>query len=198
MVMKIARHVIVLVSFSFVFILGVLVGSSLRPVSKENNAFQSSISSESLGQKSQKLIKTIESSTVQPIEPYVDPSFSFAYNGSHLWSIRVADENYYRLIHQLPCRSVDYQGGPSMEKMSPCDPVTSREFSVNSSIAAQKWLYEHQNPTNCTNKKFAIIHTFAWSGFGSTMHQVVWAFGMALAEERIAVYRTPGNWVGVH
>jgi hypothetical protein len=48
---------------------------------------------------------------------------------------------------------------------------------------------------NCSNKRFAIIHNFAPSGFGSTVHQIAWAFGMALADDRIAVYQTPGNWV---
>jgi hypothetical protein len=45
------------------------------------------------------------------------------------------------------------------------------------------------------NKRFAIIYNFASSGFGSTVHQIAWAFGKALADDRIAVYQRPENWV---
>ena len=76
-----------------------------------------------------------------------------------------------------------------------CDHSSTNEFSIPNILQAQKWLYEHQHPADCTNKRFAIIQNFASSGFGSTVHQIAWAFGMALAEDRIAVYQTPGNWV---
>ncbi|CAF1388267.1 unnamed protein product, partial [Rotaria sordida] len=40
-------------------------------------------------------------------------SSSYEYNSTHLWSIRLADENYFRLAHLLPCRIVEYSGGPN-------------------------------------------------------------------------------------
>lgn len=119
------------------------------------------------------------------------------YNGTHLWSMRLADEEHYRLARLMPCRNVSYTGGPKIDQVDGCDYSSNNEFSVTNTIEAQKWLFEHQNPANCSDKNFAIIGNFAWSGFGSVAHQVVWAFGMALAENRIAVYRNPGNWVSL-
>jgi hypothetical protein len=116
-------------------------------------------------------------------------------NSTHLWSIRFADDKYFRLARLLPCRTVEYTGGPKIDAIHSCDYSSSNEFSIQNTIQAQKWLYEHQHPSNCSNKRFAIIQNFAPSGFGSTVHQIVWAFGMALADDRIAIYKTPGNWV---
>ena len=117
------------------------------------------------------------------------------YNSTHLWSMRLADENYVRLARLLPCRNVTYGGGPKNDSIDSCDHSTTSEFSVETSVRAQMWLFEHQNPANCSNKRFAMIQQFAWSGFGSTVHQIVWAFGMAIADDRIAIYKAPGNWV---
>ncbi|CAF3106683.1 unnamed protein product [Rotaria sp. Silwood2] len=117
------------------------------------------------------------------------------YNSTHLWSIRLADDNYFRLATLLPCRTVNYSGGPDINNIDSCNHSATNEFSLPNILKAQKWLYEHQHPMDCTNKRFAIIHTFAWSGFGSTVHQIVWAFGKAIADNRIAVYETPGNWL---
>lgn len=117
------------------------------------------------------------------------------FNFTHLWSWRVADDNYYRLARLIPCRTINYTAKDRVEPMNTCDYSPNNEFSVANTVHAQKWLFEHQNPTNCTNKRFAIIESFAWSGFGSVIHQVLWAFGMALAEDRVAVYGQPGNWV---
>ena len=79
--------------------------------------------------------------------------------------------------------------------MDGCDHSSANEFSLPNILQAQKWLYDHQHPSDCSNKRFAIIHSFAPSGFGSTVHQIAWAFGIALSDNRIAVYETPGNWV---
>ena len=126
---------------------------------------------------------------------HIIPSFSYAENYTHLWSMRLADENYFQIARLLPCRNVSYTGGPQAGKVNPCDNSSTNEFSLVNILHGQKWLYEHQHPSDCSNKRFAIIHQFAPSGFGSTMHQVAWALGIALAEDRIAIYKTPGNWV---
>ena len=125
----------------------------------------------------------------------VSISFFPGYNSTHLWSMRFADENYFHLARLLPCRIVEYTGGPNIDKIDSCNHSSTNEFSIENTLEAQKWIYEHQHPTDCTNKRLAVIHTFAWSGFGSTVHQIVWAFGAAIGDNRIAVYRTPGNWV---
>jgi hypothetical protein len=126
---------------------------------------------------------------------YTNQSFADGYNSTHLWSMRLADQNYFRLASLLPCRNISYGGGPPPANIDSCDHSSQNEFSLTSLIQAQKWIYEYQNPRDCSNKRFAIIHNFAPSGFGSTVHQIAWAFGMALADDRIAVYETPGNWV---
>ena len=123
-------------------------------------------------------------------------SFSFAYNVTHLWSTRLPDANYYSMLRSLPCRSANYTGGRKGDEIDSCDSTTLKEYSLESTLHAQKWIYDHQNPADCTNKKFAVIHQYAWSGFGSTVHQILWAFGTAVALDRIAVYEAPGNWVG--
>jgi hypothetical protein len=122
-------------------------------------------------------------------------SFSYGPTSTHLWSMRLADENYFRLARLLPCRNISYSGGPSPDNIDSCDHSSTNEFSLPNLIQAQKWLYDHQHPMNCSNKRFAIIYNFASSGFGSTVHQIAWAFGKALADDRIAVYQRPENWV---
>ncbi|CAF3701241.1 unnamed protein product [Rotaria sp. Silwood1] len=117
------------------------------------------------------------------------------YNSTHLWSMRLADENYFRLAHILPCRIIEYVRENKIEKIDSCDYSSKNEFSIQNTLWAQKWFYEHQHPINCTNKRFAIIQNYAWSGFGSTVHQIAWAFGRAIADNRIAVYQIPGNWL---
>jgi hypothetical protein len=72
---------------------------------------------------------------------------------------------------------------------------STNEYSIENTLQAQKWIYQHQHPINCTNRNFDIIQNFAWIGFGATIHQIIWAFGMAIAHNRIAVYQTPGYWV---
>ena len=122
-------------------------------------------------------------------------SFPVGQNSTHLWSFRLADDNYFQLARLLPCRTVQYTRGPQPASIDSCDHSPTNEFSIPNLLQAQTWIYEHQHPADCSNKRFAIIHQFAPSGFGSTVHQIAWAFGMALAEDRIAVYQTPGNWV---
>jgi len=125
----------------------------------------------------------------------ISSSFSDAYNRTHLWSMRLADENYFQLARRIPCKEIEYFKGDQPEKINPCDKSSTNEFSLSNLIEAQKWIYEHQHPADCSNKRFAIIRQYAWSGFGSTVHQIAWALAIALSEDRIAVYQTPGNWV---
>ena len=128
--------------------------------------------------------------------PRNDSSRSSVPNITHLWSLRLADDAHFRLAKAIPCRTVEYVGGPKKDPVNSCADQSTNEFSVENTIKAQQWLFDHQHPSDCSNKRFAIIRKYAWSGFGSTVHQVVWAFGVALAEDRIAVYETPGRWVG--
>ncbi|CAF1370251.1 unnamed protein product [Adineta ricciae] len=116
-------------------------------------------------------------------------------NGTYLWSLRLADENYFRIASLLACRTVEYARGSQKYQMSTCSNFSTNEFTIANTLQAQKWLFEHQHPRNCSNKRFAIIRKFAWSGFGSTIHQIVWAFGKALTDDRIGVYETPGDWI---
>ena len=125
----------------------------------------------------------------------INHSFPPVYNSTHLWSMHFADENYFRLATRLPCQVVEYSGGPKIDTMDSCDHSSASEYSMENTLGAQKWLYEHQHPMNCIDRNFAVIQNFAWSGFGSTIHQIAWALGMALAENRITVYATPGHRV---
>lgn len=119
------------------------------------------------------------------------------YNGTHLWLYRLADEKYQIIASLLPCRKIDYGGGSKIESIDSCDHSSNNEYSVQNNVRAQKWIYEHQNPKDCSNKRFAIIEYYAISGYGSTIHQIAWALGVAIAENRIALYRKPGNWVRI-
>jgi hypothetical protein len=185
MTTKIVRTSFLLVGAVLIFILGILVGTTLDRSKKDSYVMLSSLSSTDT--EVNKESKSIKEEALK--------SFSIAYNKTHLWSMRLADENYYRIARLLPCRTVNYSGGPKIEQMDACNESIIEEFSVAATLHAQKWIYEHQHPADCTNKRFAIIHQFAWSGFGSTVHQIVWPLGIALAGDRIAVYQTPGNWV---
>lgn len=184
---KILRSLFQLIVSVAIFLIGVLIGSTLD--GKRNCCVHPVESSTKVTKYGRKLV-AYEKEYLQ--------SFSFAYNVTHLWSIRLPDDNYYRMVRLLPCRTVDYTGGPSIEPFNSCDQATLKQFSIKSALEAQKWLYDHQNPADCTDKKFAVIHQYATSGFGSTVHQILWAFGVALGEDRIAVYQTPGNWVENH
>ncbi|CAF1580815.1 unnamed protein product [Didymodactylos carnosus] len=62
-------------------------------------------------------------------------------------------------------------------------------------MLVQQWLHKHQNPDDCSKARIAIINNYAWSGLGSTIHQVVWAVAKALADDRIFVYANPGTWI---
>ena len=179
-----------------IFFIGVLYGSSLQKVNKDNYVVIQSPSAKHLS--SNKFSETIKPPASTKKKMNLSDSlsaFSFAYNTTHLWSMRLADDEYYRIANLLPCRPVEYVAGTLGEKMDSCNEATKEEFSVESTIEVQRWFYEHQHPADCSNKKFAIIHQFAWSGFGSTLHQIVWPLGIAFSEDRIAVYQTPGNWV---
>jgi hypothetical protein len=138
-------------------------------------------------------IKSNEESSLN--KPVVLNSALSVHNSTHLWSMRLADENYFRLARLLPCRTVEYSGGPKIDKIDSCDHSSTNEYSKSNTLQAQKWLFEHQHPASCSDKRFAIIRNFARAGFGSTVHQIVWAFGMAIADNRIAIYQTPGKWV---
>jgi hypothetical protein len=185
MASRIIRNTCLLARYMLIFFLGILIGATFYGT-KRNLYF---IDSESpfIDANFSKGLKSMEEKMLQ--------TFSFAYNKTHLWSMRLADDNYYHIARLLPCRTVHYVGGQKMEPMNFCDPSTINEFSVEKTLHAQKWLYEHQNPANCTNKKFAILNQFARSGFGSTVHQILWALGTAIGDDRIAVYQAPGDWV---
>jgi hypothetical protein len=187
MTTKNIRTYFLLVGAVLIFILGILVGTTLDRSKKDSYVMFSPSPSPSTDTEVNKESKLIKEEALK--------SFSIAYNKTHLWSMRLADENYYRIARLLPCRTVNYSGGPKIEQMDACNESIIEEFSVAATLHAQKWIYEHQHPADCTNKRFAIIHQFAWSGFGSTVHQIVWPLGIALAGDRIAVYQTPGNWV---
>ncbi|CAF3370742.1 unnamed protein product [Rotaria sp. Silwood2] len=167
--------------FVLVFVCGFLLGSTFDETkSKVNVLFSSFI----------KLNQSSSKSNTQVQQP-----FFTGYNSTHLWSMRLADENYFRLARILPCRIVKYSRKGKIEKIDSCDYSSKNEFSIQNTLWAQKWFYEHQHPINCTNKRFAIIQNYVWSGFGSTVHLIAWAFGRAIADNRIAVYQTPGNWL---
>ncbi|CAF0789852.1 unnamed protein product [Adineta steineri] len=51
-------------------------------------------------------------------------------------------------------------------------PYRLRCTDEENTLQEQKWLLDHQHPINCTNKRFAVIRQFAWSGFGSIVHQI--------------------------
>lgn len=182
--MKILRISRFLIGSIVIFIFGVTIGATLFGTRREKCLTDYPL-----------LVTAKTDKISQTVQNEVSSQFSFMYNKTHLWSIRLADENYYRIANHLPCRTVEYLGGPIPDKMSSCEKSTRDEFSVEATIHAQKWIYQHQNPMDCTNKRFALIHSYAMSGFGSTVHQIVWAFGTALSQGRIAIYQTPGNWV---
>jgi hypothetical protein len=185
---KTIRFIFYVVGFMFIFILGILIGYTFNETKKQSDAIYSQLI----------LSDTTLDEDIKGIKQKALKTFSFAYNITHLWSMRLANKNYYDLARLLPCRTITYVGGPTNETTNSCDQSTLNEFSIERTLFAQKWIYEHQNPPDCTNKKFAILKNFAWSGIGSTIHQIVWAFGTALAQDRIVVYHTPGNWVRQH
>jgi len=179
--MAITKKVISTITLCIIcFAFGFLFGMDLNGTRTKFNQFLSNIHSK---QQSPTMRKQI-----------ID-SFSYECNSTHLWSIRLADANYFRLARLLPCRTVEYAGGPRPSTIDSCDQSLENEYSLPNILQAQKWLYDHQHLADCTNKRFAIIHNYAPSGFGSTVHQIAWAFGMALADDRIVVYENPGNWV---
>lgn len=181
---KIVRSSFQLIAAVSIFLIGVLVGSSLD---NSRNCRVHDTTSATQRAKINTKLTAYEREYLQ--------SFSFAYNVTHLWSIRLPDENYYRIVRSIPCRTVDYTGGPKIEPFNSCDQSTLNQFSVKKALEAQKWLYDHQHPADCTNKRFAVIHQYAISGFGSTVHQILWALGVAFGEDRIAVYAKSANWV---
>ena len=177
--------IFVIILSIFYFIFAFLLGLDLKGTQQKRNFIFAALF------QSNKYLSTIYKQSI--IESFPD-----GYNSTHLWSMRLADENYFRLARLLPCRTVSYTsftGGPPPGDIDSCDHSSTNEFSLPNLIQAQKWLYDHQHPTNCSNKRFAIIRSYATSGFGSTVHQIAWAFGRALGDDRIAVYQTPGNWV---
>jgi hypothetical protein len=110
--------------------------------------------------------------------------------------MHVADERHFQLARLIPCRTIEYGvGPPSEDKIDSCIQPPTSEFSIQATLDAQKWIFDHQNPIDCTNKKFAVISNIKRSGFGSSMQLITWAFGKALGQGRIAVYASPGNWV---
>lgn len=177
-----AKRSLIIITSIALFAFGFLLVSSYTRTSRKVNLIYSA------------LPPSNQNSLISNKKHIID-SFPYGHNSTHLWSMRLADESYFRLTRLLPCRNASYTGGPEPNTVDPCDHSANNEFSLPNILQAQKWLYDHQHPPDCSNKRFAIIHNFASSGFGSTVHQVAWALGVALAENRIAVYKTPGNWV---
>jgi hypothetical protein len=176
------KIIFVIILFIVSFTFGLFFGTNFNETRRKLNIiFSSNISSN-------------QNSSTKNKQQIID-SFSYGHNATHLWSMRLADENYYRLARLLPCRIVQYTRGIKPGTIDSCDQSLESEYSLPNILQAQKWLYDHQHPADCTNKRFAIIHSYAWSGFGSTVHQIAFAFGMAVADDRIAVYEKPGNWV---
>jgi hypothetical protein len=178
---KSVKTIFALTALVVVFAFGFLVGSDYN---RTINTFPLIFSSDKKPSNESSLNK----------QKVFKPVFS-GHNSTHLWSMRLADENYLRLARLLPCRVVNYTGGPKTDPIDSCDHSSTNEYSRSNTLQAQKWLYEHQHPANCSDKRFAIIEKYAVSGFGSIVHQVAWAFAMAMVDNRIAVYQTPGNWV---
>jgi hypothetical protein len=162
--------------------------SRLEAIEAEKSALEKLESikkEENMLKKSEVLVDT--SNTYKP---------TFKSNSTHLWNMRVADAKYSQLAKQLTCRTVEYDIGlPSADKIDSCIESSANEFSIENTIEAQKWIFNHQNPSDCSNKKYAIIKNIAWSGFSSSMHLIAWAFAKALTLNRIAVYDAPANWV---
>ena len=174
--------VFIVIIFILCFVFGFLLGSNFNQAINELKVeFVSNIDS-SLDLATANKQQMVESLSREP-------------NATHLWSWRFADQDYFHLARFLPCQTVEYTGGLESARMNSCDHSSSNEFSIPNILQAQEWLYKHQHPADCSNKRFAIIHSFSSSGFGSTVHQIASAFGKALADNRIAVYKTPGNWV---
>lgn len=119
----------------------------------------------------------------------------FDTNQTHIWSFQFADDFYASLSQNIPCQKLQYYGGDINDTLDSCDRSEDAEFSIKATSEAQKWIFEHQHPQNCSDKKFVIIKNFALSGFGSTLHQVFGAFSYALISNRIAVYAAPNDWV---
>jgi hypothetical protein len=47
----------------------------------------------------------------------------------------------------LPCRIVKYVVGlSSTNKIDSCDQSTKNQFSIQTTLNAQKWIFNHQNP----------------------------------------------------
>ena len=177
---RMSRNLFITVTITFCFVSGVLIRSNyLRKESNIHVILSPSEQSNSSINKKQHIIE----------------GFSDGHNSTHLWSMPLADENYFRRARLLPCRNVTYGDGGLRGKVDACNESPNNEFSLENLLQGQKWLYDHQHPSNCSDQRFAIIQRFAPSGFGSTVHQIAWAFGVALAENRIAVYETPGKWV---
>jgi hypothetical protein len=123
-------------------------------------------------------------------------SSSFESNSTHLWSMPLANEISFHLSKLLPCRIVQYEvGRSSRDQINSCNHSPKQEFSIERTLDAQKWIYHHQNPSNCANQQFAIIDNIYKSSFPSSIEFITSAFANALAQDRIALYATPTNWV---
>lgn len=177
------------------------ISSDLEPLEVEKISLSKleSIEAERSAQAKLEAIK-IDRNILKKSEVLVDTANTykpiFKSNSTHIWDMRVADEKYFSLAKQLSCRTIEYDVGlPSADTIDSCIQSSANEFAIEHTIEAQKWIFNHQNPSNCNNKQFAIIKNIAWSGFSSSMHLIAWAFAKALTQDRIAVYDTPANWV---
>ncbi|CAF1196904.1 unnamed protein product, partial [Didymodactylos carnosus] len=112
-------------------------------------------------------------------------------------SVNLADEIYLKIANIIPCKNISYARSAenNSAKIDILNTCSSDFFSVQSTLSAQEWLYNHQNPADCSTARIAVINNYAWSGMGSSIHQIVWTIAKVLEDNRIFVYATPGNWM---
>ena len=55
-----------------------------------------------------KFNSSLPSSSGKSIREKALETFSVAYNGTHLWSMHLADDEYYRIAQTAQCRTVTY------------------------------------------------------------------------------------------
>ncbi|CAF3319845.1 unnamed protein product [Rotaria socialis] len=149
MALKIVRTSLLLVGGTLIFVIGILMGSTLFGIKEQQFIIYPLVSE-----------NVIVDETSQPPKKQMSTSYSSTHTKSQLWSMYLADENYYRIAGLLPCRTVEYTGGPKPHIMDSCDQSIIDEFSVEATIHAQKWIYEHQNPENIKFNHRLLYHRF--------------------------------------
>jgi hypothetical protein len=85
--------IFVIITSILCFIFGFLLGLDLSGTQQKRNFIFGA-----LVQSNENLSTTYKQSIIE--------SFPDGCNSTHLWSMRLADENYFRLARLLPCRNV--------------------------------------------------------------------------------------------